>query len=602
MNIRKVSDKLKRLLPAILAAVMILSVFPCRPEPASAGDYYTLNGREIGLYSDVKGTQVDGIDGTVCFNKDLGMIVQIYGSSLSVIDIPAEIDGVKVRSVADWALQYKQNVTRITLPEGLETIGQGAFRACPISVIEIPDSVKSIGNYAFVNCEELESIVIGDGVESIGEYSIKDLPKLTSVKLGKSLKTIGDGCFQNLESLKKLVVPGSLKNIGAYCFRNNDALETLTFEDGAKGREIPDWSLTGNPALKTLSFGEGFEKLGQGTARSSESLTTLRLPASLKSIGNYSFRFCSRLEDVTVGGKQIDFLHQFGEQGVKLGEYPFSNCYFIRKDYSPSYKKGKWYKALHNVALTGDYQTDILNIAYSQLGYHEGNSFDEQDGTNSAGKKDYAEYNYWYGDPGTMWCGEFVDWCICMAGVPDELYSINNEDEAHEYTWKDTTFAGGSYKLKKGDVILFLHDTGDHVILVDSVKQSSNKVVVNAVDGNHSNGVVTSTWTIDAKTGKTLDSFTSTNGYVATIYGPDWKLKKNIDFYTISFNANGGKVTAKTKEVSNGAFYGVLPIPTKKGKVFDGWYTKKKGGKKITAYRTVELTGDVTLYAHWKKK
>ncbi|MBQ3455316.1 MAG: InlB B-repeat-containing protein, partial [Synergistaceae bacterium] len=61
---------------------------------------------------------------------------------------------------------------------------------------------------------------------------------------------------------------------------------------------------------------------------------------------------------------------------------------------------------------------------------------------------------------------------------------------------------------------------------------------------------------------------------MATIYGPDWKLKKNIDFYTISFNANGGKVTAKTKEVSNGAFYGVLPIPTKKGKVFDGWYTK----------------------------
>ena len=71
MNIRKVSDKLKRLLPAILAAVMILSVFPCRPEPASAGDYYTLNGREIGLYSDVKGTQVDGIEGTVELTGDV---------------------------------------------------------------------------------------------------------------------------------------------------------------------------------------------------------------------------------------------------------------------------------------------------------------------------------------------------------------------------------------------------------------------------------------------------------------------------------------------------------------------------------------------------
>ena len=56
------------------------------------------------------------------------------------------------------------------------------------------------------------------------------------------------------------------------------------------------------------------------------------------------------------------------------------------------------------------------------------------------------------------------------------------------------------------------------------------------------------------------------------------------------------------KTARRGAFYGVLPIPTKKGKVFDGWYTSSKGGTKITAYRTVNLTGDVKLYAYRKKK
>ena len=200
-----------------------------------------------------------------------------------------------------------------------------------------------------------------------------------------------------------------------------------------------------------------------------------------------------------------------------------------------------------------------------------------------------------------MWCGEFVDWCIMMAGVPDELYSLNGEDEEHTYKWADTTYAGGKHKLAKGDVILFLHEGGDHVILVESVKKSGNVITVNAIDGNHSQSVVTSSWKIDAKTGKTLDSFTKTNGYVAEIYGPDWSLADSLTYYTVNFKANGGKVSVKSKEVSNDAFYGVLPLPTRKGYTFDGWYTKKKGGKLITAYRTVDLDSDITVYAHWKK-
>lgn len=545
----------RKIFALITAVCLICSLIPADRVQVRASDYYTMNGVEIGKYSDVERVKVDGIDGTVSFNPDLGMIVQVYGSDLTKINIPAEINGVKVRSIADWAIQYRENVTELTLPEGLEQIGQGAFRGLNVKKIVIPDSVTSIGNSAFSNSDNLEEVVIGSGVKEIG---------------GSSL-------------------------------RYDENLKSVIFKDGTVAKTLGDWSLLDDPSLEYIYFGEGFTKLGQGTGRSCSKLETVYFPTTLKSIGNYAFRYCNKLENVTVGKTEIDYVHQFGELGISLGDYPFTNCYFIRKDFSPSYKTSKWYKALHELELTGDYPTDIVMIARSQLDYHEGNTFDEQHGNNQSGKKDFAEYNYFYGTPGTMWCGEFVDWCIMMAGVPKELYSLDSDDEAHEYTWADTTYAGGSHKLQKGDVILFLHDEGDHVILVESVEKSGDVVTVHALDGNHSQSVVTSSWEINAKTGKTLDSFTSTNGYVATIYGPDWSLADSVKYYKVSFDANGGSTSTASKKVSNGAFYGILPIPERSGYEFEGWYTAKDGGKKITSYRTVDLTGDTKLYAHWTK-
>ncbi len=546
---------LKRIISVFLIVAIAIAVLPESVVKVSASsDEYTFDGVVYGKYSDLQYKEIEGFEGgKVAFDKEHGMIVSMY-SSVTDARVPEYIDGVKVTMIADWVFQYRENLETLTLPEGLEKIGQGNFRALNIKEIDIPDSVTFLGKYSFNDNEVVEKI-----------------------DLGKSLTSMGESSFSRMSALKSVTIPGSCKSIGDWCFQNN-------------------------PELRTINIGEGLEKLGQGFGRFCDNLTAVNLPTTLKSIGNYSFRFDTNLEKVTVGKKNIDYVHQFGELGIKLGDYPFTNCFFIRKDYSPSYKKGKWYKALHEVKMTGDYPTDIVAIARSQLGYHEGDSFDEQHGNNKKGSKDFAEYNYFYGDPGTMWCGEFVDWCIMMAGVPDELYSLNNEDEEHEYTWSDTTYAGGSHKLQKGDVILFLHDTGDHVILVESVEKKGDVVTVYALDGNHSNGVVESTWKIDAKTGKTLDSFTKTNGYVATIYGPDWSLAKKVEYFNVTFNANKGKVTVSSKKVSDGAFYGVLPIPVRNGYTFKGWYTKKSGGKLVTAYRTVQLDGDITLYAHWKKK
>ena len=69
----------------------------------------------------------------------------------------------------------------------------------------------------------------------------------------------------------------------------------------------------------------------------------------------------------------------------------------------------------------------------------------------------------------------------------------------------------------------------------------------------------------------------------------------------VTFNANGGTVSKKSKNVTVGSKFGTLPTPTKKGYKFTGWYTKSSGGVKKTSTSKVTGTKNITLYAHYSK-
>ena len=68
---------------------------------------------------------------------------------------------------------------------------------------------------------------------------------------------------------------------------------------------------------------------------------------------------------------------------------------------------------------------------------------------------------------------------------------------------------------------------------------------------------------------------------------------------TVSFDANGGSITQSSKTVTSGSPYGVLPIPTREGYTFNGWYTEQSGVNKIEAETIVSTTEHHTLYANW---
>lgn len=70
--------------------------------------------------------------------------------------------------------------------------------------------------------------------------------------------------------------------------------------------------------------------------------------------------------------------------------------------------------------------------------------------------------------------------------------------------------------------------------------------------------------------------------------------------FTVTFNPNGGTVETASKTVTYGQTYGEMPTPTKSGYATTGWFTEAEGGTEIKSTDTVEITGNITLYAQWE--
>ena len=113
-------------------------------------------------------------------------------------------------TMSPW-YHLREEILKISLPEGLTSVGSLAFYECKkLTAVVIPNSVTRIGDYAFANCTGIELLNLGSGVENIGECAFSDCYKVASLTLPKSLKTIGVKTFYRCESITTLTVPSIL--------------------------------------------------------------------------------------------------------------------------------------------------------------------------------------------------------------------------------------------------------------------------------------------------------------------------------------------------------------------------------------------------------
>ena len=182
----------------------------------------------------------------------------------------------------------------------------------------------------------------------------------------------------------------------------------------------------------------------------------------------------------------------------------------LTPSYTPSayYRSGKYYTQLCNVSLTGNQRTDLVNVARSQLGYHEGDSIEDLNGTGS-GSGNYSEYGYWFGTQVKgntyghyyAWCAMFVSWCARQAGIPTSV--ISNAAYAHAdgsnssggYSYFHVDYKSPTeYTPQEGDLIFFdkASQAGewDHVGIVIGVSNGQ----VYTIEGNASNAVISGSY------------------------------------------------------------------------------------------------------------
>ena len=173
-------------------------------------------------------------------------------SSLTSIEIPASVTTIEATAFKGC---YK--LATVTFEQGsqLKTIGgdyykqfyYGAFSDCPITTIEIPASVETIGSSAFSGCTSLTAIEIPASVTTIGTAAFKGCSSLTTVTFekGSQLKTIGGGysgssyygAFSDCP-ITSIEIPASVTTIGTAAFKGCSSLTTVTFEKGSQLKTI----------------------------------------------------------------------------------------------------------------------------------------------------------------------------------------------------------------------------------------------------------------------------------------------------------------------------------------------------------------------------
>ena len=174
-------------------------------------------------------------------------------TALTSIEIPASVTTIEATAFKGC---YK--LATVTFEKGsqLKTIGgdyykqfyYGAFSDCPITTIEIPASVETIGSSAFSGCTSLTAIEIPASVTTIGTTAFKGCSKLATVTFekGSQLKTIGGGysgssyygAFSDCTALTTIEIPASVTTIGTAAFKGCSSLTTVTFEKGSQLKTI----------------------------------------------------------------------------------------------------------------------------------------------------------------------------------------------------------------------------------------------------------------------------------------------------------------------------------------------------------------------------
>ncbi|MDD6488795.1 MAG: leucine-rich repeat domain-containing protein [Clostridia bacterium] len=328
---KKSYSKCKKTLSAILMAAMIMST-------AVTGARY-IGGGNITVNAVSEEEKTSG-DFTYCEQEDGTVKVLRYNANAEnnggKVEIPSEIDGKKVTSVAYGAfasyiseeeVDNREDITSISFPATIKDMP--GFDYCPnltditvdegneyyssengvlfnkdkttlirvpinssITDYQIPDSVTTLSGSVFSLCKNLTSVKMPDSVTKIEDGSWFSLflhcKNLKEVTLSKNITAIGDMMFYGCSSLQSINIPENIESIGDLAFSGCSALKSIDVDENNAVYSSQDGVLFDKDKTKLIKF----------PAKSDKS--EYNIPDSVTVIGDKAFEYCETLTSVTM--------------------------------------------------------------------------------------------------------------------------------------------------------------------------------------------------------------------------------------------------------------------------------------------------------------
>ena len=361
--------KSNKVISAMLSVLMVSGMFTAMPLAVNAAGTADTNETTTSAavqsaddtQSDSEEKEYNGFTYYTRFNEENNRteaVITGYKGIDNDLVIPDLIDNAVVTSIGVKAFAESNQFESITIPDSIGSIGEDAFWECNglkkvyVSSIEdwckikfedissnpivqareiyidgelatditIPKGITKICDYAFVGCDTITNVVIPNSVISIGNSAFFDCSNLKNISLPNSVISIGDSAFYYCYNLKNISIPNSVVNIGAGAFSGCSNLEEV---------EIPD----------------GIKFIKDSTFAFCENLTTIIIPQSVKEIGNLAFyrdssNYLSNVlfkgsksqwDSIHISGGYTDFFDSVIHYDVKFVEKKAPTC--VEKGY-----------------------------------------------------------------------------------------------------------------------------------------------------------------------------------------------------------------------------------------------------------------------------
>lgn len=235
------------------------------------------------------------VDGVLYSKDGKELVAYPVRASGNEFDVPNGVERIGNNAFRNGQLR------EINLPDTLTTIDSYAF--CSLESLKslvVPNSVLSIGPYAFECCYGLESIALSNNLKEIGYYAFDYCRSLVAISLPESLETIDYGAFYRCSRLKTVNIPSSINVIRQSLFGECKQLETIVLPEGIT--RIEDQAFVSCVSISSIAIPEGVAELRYGCFKDCLSLDEVTLPSTISSIDGCCFDGCVYLTTISYNG------------------------------------------------------------------------------------------------------------------------------------------------------------------------------------------------------------------------------------------------------------------------------------------------------------